>query len=141
MSRYIATRAIRGSNALVTEAELMLKKALAEKGPDTLVEFPNTAYFLPTIYAMTGVEALTLLEKKEFDVVLLDYKLPGMSGLLVMEEINKRYPHIKVLLITGAGSLEEEINQFIQSRAGEVLLKPIDIDELIKTVKQALNEK
>ncbi len=60
MSRYIATRAIRGSNALVTEAELMLKKALAEKGPDTRVEFPNTAYFLPTIYGMTGLEVTTL---------------------------------------------------------------------------------
>ena len=50
MSRYIATRAIRGANALVTEAELMLNKALAEKGPDTPVSFPNTAYYLPTIY-------------------------------------------------------------------------------------------
>jgi len=60
MSRYIATRAIRGSNALVTEAELMLAKALAEKGPDTEVAFPNTAYFLPTIYGMTGIEVTTL---------------------------------------------------------------------------------
>jgi len=60
MSRYIATRAIRGSNALVTEAELMLQKALKEKGPDTTVDFPNTAYFLPTIYGMTGVEVTSL---------------------------------------------------------------------------------
>jgi hypothetical protein len=41
MSRYIATRAIRGANALVTEAELMLQKALAEKGPDTPVQLPQ----------------------------------------------------------------------------------------------------
>jgi acetyl-CoA synthase len=54
MSRYIATRAIRGANALVREAELMLAKALAEKGPDTPVAFPNTAYYLPLIYGMTG---------------------------------------------------------------------------------------
>jgi len=54
MSRYIATRAIRGSNALVSEAELMLNKALKEKGPDTPVSFPNTAYYLPLIYGMTG---------------------------------------------------------------------------------------
>ncbi len=56
MSRYIATRAIRGANALVTEAELMLNRALAEKGPDTPVAFPNTAYYLPVIYGMTGRE-------------------------------------------------------------------------------------
>jgi acetyl-CoA synthase len=60
MSRYIATRAIRGANALVTEAEIMLQKCLVEKGPDTPVFFPNTGYFLPTIYGMTGVEITTL---------------------------------------------------------------------------------
>ena len=56
MSKYIATRAIRGANAIVTEAELMLQRAIAEKGADTLIEFPNTAYFLPTIFGMTGLE-------------------------------------------------------------------------------------
>jgi acetyl-CoA synthase len=60
MSRYIATRAIRGANALVTEAELMLQKALAEKGPDTPVQFPNTAYYLPMMLGMTGVQVETL---------------------------------------------------------------------------------
>jgi acetyl-CoA synthase len=60
MSRYIATRAIRGANALVTEAELMLSKALAEKGPETPVAFPNTAYYLPVIYGMTGQEVTKL---------------------------------------------------------------------------------
>jgi acetyl-CoA synthase len=60
MSRYIATRAIRGANALVTEAEFMLEKALADKGTETLVNFPNTAYFLPLIFGMTGVTVETL---------------------------------------------------------------------------------
>ncbi|MEE8567962.1 MAG: acetyl-CoA decarbonylase/synthase complex subunit alpha/beta, partial [Anaerolineales bacterium] len=60
MSRYIATRAIRGSNALVIEAELMLQRALTEKGPDIPVAFPNTAYYLPTIYGMTGIEVTKL---------------------------------------------------------------------------------
>lgn len=60
MSRYIATRAIRGANALVTEANFMLNKALAERGPDTPVAFPNTAYYLPLIYGMTGQQVSTL---------------------------------------------------------------------------------
>ena len=64
MSKYIATRAIRGANALVTEAELMLETALKEKGPDTIVEFPNTAYHLPLIFAMTGKEVSTLGQMK-----------------------------------------------------------------------------
>ena len=65
MSKYIATRALRGANALVFEAETMLQTALEEKGPETVVEFPNTAYYLPLIYGMTGMEVSTLgqLEK------------------------------------------------------------------------------
>ncbi|MGW8317661.1 MAG: acetyl-CoA decarbonylase/synthase complex subunit alpha/beta [Candidatus Promineifilaceae bacterium] len=64
MSRYIATRAIRGANALVLEAEAMLQEALFEKGPDTPVAFPNTAYYLPLIFGMTGRKVETLGELK-----------------------------------------------------------------------------
>jgi acetyl-CoA synthase len=60
MSRYIETRAIRGANALVTEAEVMLGRALEEKGSDAPVSFPNTAYYLPLIFGMTGAEVETL---------------------------------------------------------------------------------
>ena len=62
MSRYIATRAIRGANALVHEAELMLQRALREKGARTPVVFPNTAYYLPLIYGMTGEKVETLAD-------------------------------------------------------------------------------
>jgi acetyl-CoA synthase len=60
MSRYIATRAIRGANALVAEAEGLLNKALEEKGPETPVAFPNTAYYLPVIYGMLDHKVATL---------------------------------------------------------------------------------
>ena len=64
MSRYIATRAMRGATALVTEAEMMLDKAMVDKGGDTKVEFPNTAYYLPLIYGMTGEAVETLDQLK-----------------------------------------------------------------------------
>ncbi|MCB9453013.1 MAG: CO dehydrogenase/CO-methylating acetyl-CoA synthase complex subunit beta [Anaerolineaceae bacterium] len=60
MSRYIATRAIRGANALVAEAEFMYQRVLADKGPDTPVAFPNTAYYLPLIFGMTGLQIETI---------------------------------------------------------------------------------
>ena len=56
MSRYIATRAISGAQSVVAEAELLLEKALAERGPDAPAAFPNTAYHLPLILGMTGHE-------------------------------------------------------------------------------------
>jgi acetyl-CoA synthase len=60
MSKYIATRAIRGANGLVAEADALLKKAIAEKGADTPVAFPNTAYFLPVTLGMLAHEVSTL---------------------------------------------------------------------------------
>ncbi len=65
MSRYIATRAIRGANYIVNEAEKMLQKAIQELGPEAKVAFPNTAYYLPVIYGLTGIQVTKLkdLEK------------------------------------------------------------------------------
>jgi acetyl-CoA synthase len=60
MSRYIATHAIRGATLIINEAEAVLQKAIAEKGADTPVTFPNTAYYLPTIMGLTGREVSTL---------------------------------------------------------------------------------
>ncbi|HEX8948970.1 MAG TPA: hypothetical protein VF790_08425, partial [Dissulfurispiraceae bacterium] len=64
MSKLIATAAIRGANKLVAQAEEMLEKAIAEKGKDFVFEFPDTAFHLPMIYAMTGFAVKTLGDMK-----------------------------------------------------------------------------
>lgn len=60
MSKLIATAAIRGANKLVAQAEEMLEKTIAEKGKDFTFEFPDTAFHLPMIYAMTAFSVKTL---------------------------------------------------------------------------------
>ena len=60
MSRYIATRALRGANLIVSEFEALLQKATAELGQDQKIAFTNTAYFLPTILGYTGMEVETI---------------------------------------------------------------------------------
>lgn len=64
MSKIIASGVIRGAHAKVAEAEAKLKEAIDSKGPNEPVEFPNTAYYLPVIYALTGhkVEKLSDME-------------------------------------------------------------------------------
>src|SRR3972149_1589939 len=62
MSRIVAGAAIRGARKIVTEAETLYKKALTEKGSDTKVEFPETAFFLPMANALMGLEIKTLKE-------------------------------------------------------------------------------
>ncbi|GAB4558158.1 MAG: acetyl-CoA decarbonylase/synthase complex subunit alpha/beta [Anaerolineae bacterium] len=65
MSRYIAQRAIYGANAIVAEAEELLREAIAKKGPDAPVAFPNTAYYLPVILGMTGIEVTKLSDLQQ----------------------------------------------------------------------------
>jgi len=64
MSKYIATRATRGANAIVAEAEALLDRAIADKGADTPVAFPNTAYYLPVTYGMLEHKVETLGDLK-----------------------------------------------------------------------------
>lgn len=64
MSKLIATAAIRASHSLVERAEEMLQKALAEHGENYVFEFPDTAFYLPMIYAMTGFPVKTIGDMK-----------------------------------------------------------------------------
>jgi len=65
MSKIIASAAIRGAHKIAKQAEDILKKAIKEKGRDCQVEFPNTGYYMPIIYSMTGraVEKLADFEE------------------------------------------------------------------------------
>src|SRR4030042_5727612 len=64
MSKLIASEAIRGAHILVKQAEEMLEKALSEKGKDFVFEFPDTAFYLPMIYAVTGFAVKTLSDMR-----------------------------------------------------------------------------
>ena len=64
MSKIIASAAIRASHSLFKTAEEMLEKAIAEKGKDFVLEFPDTAFYLPQIYAMTAFPVKTLADMK-----------------------------------------------------------------------------
>jgi acetyl-CoA synthase len=69
MSKIIAAAAIRGAHKIVARAEDSLKQAMEGFGADKKVELPNTGYYLPVIYAMTGMKA----EKLSDLLTVLDY--------------------------------------------------------------------
>jgi len=74
MSKIIASAAIRGAHKIARQAEDILTRAIKEKGRDCRVEFPNTGYYIPIIYSMTGraVERLADFEEvmKEIKALL-----------------------------------------------------------------------
>lgn len=64
MSKIIASAAIGAAHKVIAQAEEMLEKATSEKGKDFVFEFPDTAFYLPMIYAMTGFPIKTLSDMK-----------------------------------------------------------------------------
>ncbi len=79
MSRIIASAAIRGAHKIVKQAEDMLAKAIEQKGRDCRVEFPNTGYYMPIIYSMTGRAVETLAD---FEQVMAEEIKPLMPELV-----------------------------------------------------------
>jgi len=87
--------------------------------------------------ALSGHEALELLAKKPFQVAVVDLKMPGLSGIDVLNVIRRKYPRTKVLLITGHGA-EDPSAAEVPEGAFDILLKPFPIETLLERIHAAL---
>ena len=81
------------------------------------------------ISAETGQKGLEMLEKSSIHVVISDFRMPGLDGLKVVEEVKKINPAILVILITAFGDVELAVN-VMKAGAYDFLTKPIDLDQL-----------
>ena len=90
--------------------------------------------------AMNGPEGLELVESKDPDVVVLDVKMPKMSGIEVLREIKNKKPLTEVIMLTGHGSVEAGI-QGLQLGAYNYVMKPVPFNELLNLIVQAYDRK
>ena len=90
--------------------------------------------------ALSGPEGLQLLDDKEFDVIILDVKMPKMNGIETLREIKKKKPLVEVIMLTGHGSVESGI-QGLQLGAFNYVMKPVPLNELLKQMTQAYERK
>jgi DNA-binding NtrC family response regulator len=81
--------------------------------------------------------ALKRIGRDPPDLILLDVRLPGISGIAALAEIRKMATHLPVLLITAHGDLRQAV-EAIKNGADDYLLKPLDLDELEVAVVEAL---
>jgi CheY-like chemotaxis protein len=88
----------------------------------------------------SGEEALAILKKEVFDVILLDIKLSGMSGLEVLRNIRENYADLPVVMITGFGFDEELIGKSKQFGCSGYIGKNMPVDQIIVTFKQFVKE-
>ena len=90
--------------------------------------------------ALDGNEALAKLGEKMPDVMVLDFHLPGIDGLTVLEQVKKTYPAIQVIMLTAHGTSEVE-KKARDLGAFDYLQKPVGIDKLTKTIEKAYHHK
>jgi len=87
--------------------------------------------------AETGELGLRLLEGEEFDLMILDHRLPDTTGLELMERVRKEWPEVSVVMMTAYGTVENAV-QAMKLGAFDYLTKPVNLDELAVVVQKAL---
>ena len=87
--------------------------------------------------ATDGETALQLIEASPPQVVVLDVMMPGLSGMHVLQRIKVKRPLLPVILLTGHDSVQAG-SAGMKQGAFDYLIKPIDIDELIQKMQDAL---
>jgi two-component system, OmpR family, copper resistance phosphate regulon response regulator CusR len=87
--------------------------------------------------ADNGLTGLEKAETGEFDVIIIDLLLPQIHGLDICRQIRKKYPKVKILMLTALGTLDDKLRGF-ESGADDYLVKPFDFPELVARIKSLL---
>jgi cyclic di-GMP phosphodiesterase len=90
--------------------------------------------------ASNGAEALEILKQDEFDVVISDLRMPGISGMELLRTVRSAYPHITFLVATGVDDVRVGV-EAMKEGAADYLLKPFQLDGVAMSVARALENK
>ncbi|MDP4291971.1 MAG: sigma-54 dependent transcriptional regulator [Bacteroidota bacterium] len=114
---------------LVVDDEKAIRSTLKE-----ILEYEHYS----VIDAADGIEALELVKNDQFDVILLDIKMPRMDGMEVLDEILK-ISDVPVVMISGHGTIETAV-EAIKKGAYDYIAKPLDLNRLLITIRNALDK-
>ncbi len=82
----------------------------------------------------SGEKAMNLMEREKFDIIVSDYKMPGMDGLELLKIVKENHPGTKRILLTGQS--DSEIYDISKEIVDQYLSKPCDHDELVSLLKE-----
>jgi len=90
---------------------------------------------IKTEKATNGAEAVAVLDKMEFDLIITDFSMPVMNGVELAKIAKKRFPHIPIIMITG--EIGPDIFEMAE-KAGvsRTLYKPLNMEELLATIRR-----
>jgi DNA-binding NtrC family response regulator len=90
--------------------------------------------------ASSGLDALKVMDEHHIDVVVLDVKMPGISGLEVLRKTKHKHPLIEVILLSGHATVETAVDG-IKLGAFDYLTKPCDLADLVEKINKAYARK
>jgi two-component system, NtrC family, nitrogen regulation response regulator GlnG len=83
---------------------------------------------------------LKLLDREEPDALITDIRMPGMSGLELLQTINEQHPDLPVIIMTAHSDLDSAVSAY-QGGAFEYLPKPFDVDDAVELVRRAVEHR
>lgn len=89
--------------------------------------------------ADNGMDAIKMVETNEFDVVLMDIHMPGISGIEATQEIRKFKPDLPIIALT-AVTIEENLDEFFRVGFSEIIPKPFKTEEFFEKIHRTLNQ-
>ena len=90
--------------------------------------------------ARTGEEALEEVRRSEFDLAILDLRLPDMDGMAVLRALREATPEANVVMMTAFGSIESAV-EAMKAGAYDYIVKPLRAEEILKAVEKALEQR
>jgi DNA-binding NtrC family response regulator len=87
--------------------------------------------------AATGSEAIQKTKEKAYNIALLDIRLPDMDGVELLKLMKDTVPRIRKIMVTGYPSMQNTIDA-LNKNADAYLVKPVDLEKLLTTVKEQL---
>ena len=90
--------------------------------------------------AEDGQQAVEILKKKSFDMVISDLQMPRMTGVELLHHVNLNYPELTFMVITAFGTTESAV-EVMKKGAYDYLTKPFKIDEVRLNIKNAVKSK
>ena len=88
--------------------------------------------------AQDGFGALELIDANPVDIALIDFKMPGMTGLELLREIKQRSPGTEVIVITGMGTIDSAV-EAMKSGAYDYITKPVNFEELENILRRIVH--
>ncbi len=89
-----------------------------------------------TLTAISGSDAIALLQKNKIDIVVSDYKMPNGNGMVVLDYVNKMNNRPDFFFVSGQADVSVE--DAIRAGAKKFFTKPFDLDELIKQIEASV---